>query len=401
MNVFQQKTRLSLPWVLLIAFMASVAPQSAQAVGTASGTLVTNQASLDYSVGGVAQTAIQSDGDAVTAGVQTTDFVVDTKIDLTVATVDGAAIAVIPGSTAQVTTFTVTNTGNATQDFGLASTALAGGAAAFGGTDTIDMNNVQIFVDSNGNGTYDAGVDTATFIDELAADGVVTVFIVADTPATAVDGDIASYHLVASALAGGGVGAQGAALTETAAGAETLAAVDTLFADGQGSDTANDIARDAKHSSQDDYLVSAAQVSMLKTATTVSDPIKGTTNPLAIPGATMRYTLQISNGVAATSSAVLSTISDALNANLLVVSTAGNATWTVTGSTRAVATGTLTADTADANADGLGHSNTAAVGGTLTATITTILAADGVNGYVAGELKPGETLSITFDVVIQ
>ncbi|MFV1973916.1 MAG: hypothetical protein ACC648_09380, partial [Thiohalobacterales bacterium] len=54
------------------------------AAGTAPGTPVSNQATLNYDVGGNPQTAIDSDGDTGTAGIQTTDFVVDRKVDLTV-----------------------------------------------------------------------------------------------------------------------------------------------------------------------------------------------------------------------------------------------------------------------------------------------------------------------------
>jgi len=226
-------------WVpaALLGLVLSGLVANAQAAGTASGTTVSNAATVNYRVGGVAQPAVNSN---------TATFVVDTKIDLTVTTVDAASVKVAPGAAEQVLTFTVTNTGNATQDFALTVTPLSGGTGAFGGTDNFDASSIGIYVDGNGNGTYDSGTDTAaTSIDNLAADGSVTVFLVATIPTGRVTGDIASYHLVAEARDA----ATGNALTETT-GADTANSVDIVFADGQGSDTTNDAARDAKHSSQ-------------------------------------------------------------------------------------------------------------------------------------------------------
>jgi len=271
--------------VLAGLLMAGGVITEASAAGTASGTTISNSATVGYQVGGVSQTAVNSN---------TATFVVDTKIDLTVATTDAAAVIVTPGATAQVLTFTVTNTGNATQDFNLSSIAVNGGAAAFGGTDNFDATGVNVYVDSNGNGTYDAGTDTATSIDDLVADGSATVFIVADIPTVQVTGDIASYHLLVEARA-----TDGSALTETTA-ADTAGSVDIVFADGQGSDATNDASRDAKHSSQSDYEVLTAALTVTKSSAVISDPFNGTTNPKRIPGAVVEYTIQIDNAAGGT-----------------------------------------------------------------------------------------------------
>ncbi len=271
-----------------LLLFAGVAP-SALAAGTASGTVISNSATVSYQVGGISQPDVNS-GPAT--------FVVDNKIDLTVATTDTASVKVTPGATAQVLTFTVTNTGNATQDFILSATAVSGGAGAFGGTDNFDATSVSIFVDNTSNGTvgtYDPGIDTATSINDLAADGSITVFIVADIPLGRATGDVASYHLVAEARDA----TTGNALTETA-GADTAGSVDIVFADGQGSDTTNDAARDAKHSSQDDYEILTAALTVTKSSAVISDPFNGTTNPKRIPGAVVEYTIQIDNAAGGT-----------------------------------------------------------------------------------------------------
>ncbi len=286
---------------LLAGMLLAVgAVSTASAAGTASGTTISNSATVGYQVSGVSQTPVNSN---------VATFVVDTKIDLTVATTDTAAVNVTPGNTAEVLTFTVTNTGNATQDFNLSAIAVNGGAAAFGGTDNFDATGVNVYVDGNGNGTYDAGTDTATSIDNLAADGSATVFIVAAIPAGQVTGDIASYHLLAEARA-----TDGSALTETTA-ADTAGSVDIVFADGQGSDTTNDASRDAKHSSQDDYKVLTAALSVSKSSAVVSDPFNGTTNPKRIPGAVVEYTIQIDNAAGGTSATNV-TVSDDLGTEI-------------------------------------------------------------------------------------
>ena len=68
-------------------------------------------------------------------------------------------------------------------------------------------------------------------------------------------------------------------MTQTA-GADTPGVVDTVFADLAG-DT--DGVRDAQHSDDNLYIVATAAISVIKTATVISDPFNGTTNPKAIP----------------------------------------------------------------------------------------------------------------------
>ena len=47
-----------------------------------------------------------------------------------------------------------------------------------------------------------------------------------------------------------------------------------------------------------------ANLLIAKTSSIVSDPVNGTTNPKAIPGATMRYCLLVTNGGSATATAI-------------------------------------------------------------------------------------------------
>lgn len=251
------------------------------AAGTAAGSTITNTVTVNYQVGSVAQTA---------TGASNT-FTVDRKVNLTVAEVGSTTTQVSPGQTAAVTTFSVTNTSNATLDFALVAAQQAGGAGAHSNTDNFDATNVNIYVDTNGNGVYDAGTDTlVTYLDELAADASKTVFVVADIPLGQVTNDVAAVTLTATGREGGTAGTQGIALTQTN-GANT-AGMDTVFADGAG---ATDAVRNADFSAKDDYTVLAAALTISKLSTVISDPFNGTTNPKAIPGATIEYCIVVSN----------------------------------------------------------------------------------------------------------
>lgn len=330
------------------------------AAGTTSGSSITNTATVNYQVGGIAQTAVTANN----------TFTVDRRVNMTVAEVGNATTSVSPGQTARVTAFTVTNTSNAPLDLGLSVIQQAGGTAAHGGTDNFDVTSPTIALDTNGNGTYDAGTDTiVTFLDEIPADAVRTVFILGNIPAGQANGSIADVALLVQAREAGGAGAQGAVVTQTA-GANT-AGVDTVFADGTGTNDAN---RDGQQSEDDDYTVAAPVLTVTKQSRIISDPLNGTTNPKFVPGATVEYCIIVTNasGAAAADSVA---ISDPLAAQTTYDSTYGifqNGTYT-----GSVPTGTC-------NLDGT-------AGGSFSAGT--------VNGSL-GTLAAGTTRTIYFRVTI-
>lgn len=324
--------------------LAVAASSAAQAAGTTAGTTITNTVSLNYAVGGVAQTAVNASN----------SFVVDRKITLIVAEAGSATTVVAPGQTAAYTSFTVTNTSNAALDLGLAVAQPAGGTAAHGGTDNFDVTAPTLYIDSNANGAYDAGTDAAaTYLDEVAADASRTVFVVANVASTRVTGDIAGVTLTAQARESGVAGTQGAVAAETTTA--NTAGIDTVFADTAG---ATDAARDGQSSARDDYTVSAAGLTITKTSRVVSDPFNGTANPKAIPGATIEYCIQVANASGgATASNVA--ISDPLPATTSYLVSFG-----------AFINGTTTG--AACNADGTAGGGFAS--GTVSATLPTVAA---------------------------
>ncbi len=289
---------------LLGTAMCLILSGAAQAVGTPAGTPVNNTATIGYSVGGVSQPNVASN---------TASFVVDKRINLTVAELGGAATTVSPGSSSQVTSFTVTNTTNGVADFKLTAAQDNGGTTAFGDTDDFNASNVGVFVDSNANGIYESALDTATFIDELAADASRTVFIVVDVPLNLADLSTAGVTLTATAAEPGTGGTLGGDSVQTA-GADTPSAVDIVFGDTAG-DT--DAARDGRFSDDDEYDIATATITFLKTSRVVSDPFNGATEPKAIPGAVLEYCLAVSNSGSAGAADVAFT--DAVPTNVTYV----------------------------------------------------------------------------------
>ncbi|HEX8569303.1 MAG TPA: hypothetical protein VF699_05195 [Caulobacteraceae bacterium] len=257
---------------------------------------MTNTVTLDYSVGGVPQTAVQASA----------TFVVDTKIDLTV-TKNADAASIAPGSANRVLAFTLANTGNSTQGYML--TAVQGAA-------TMTMTNVRIFRDVNANGAYDSGTDTlytpGTNVGDLAADATQRLLIVADTPAGATDGQSAVWFLVAQALNAGTT-----TVSTQTAGADNKDTIQVVFADGDGDAGTNDSARDGKHTSFGTFTVAAASLAVTKTSTVVSDPLNGSTDPKRIPGARIRYSITATNSGSAAATSVVMT--DPIPANTAYV----------------------------------------------------------------------------------
>jgi uncharacterized repeat protein (TIGR01451 family) len=251
---------------ILTSFCAAVSllvfsSNYAFASGTPANTAISNTATLTYDVNGVAQANITSPA---------ATFVVDNKIDLVVIETSISPTLVTPGQLRAVTTFTVTNSGNAGQDYALTGGNVVGTPTVFGFADNFNALACNTIVETNGTAGYQAGADTATFIDELAPDASKDVYIVCDIPAGQLSNDQAVTELTAVTRAGGTAGL-GVTLTQTV-GVDTPAAVDVVFADsaalanGSGTLPAQ-IARDATGFARDAYRVAAVTANVTKTAT--------------------------------------------------------------------------------------------------------------------------------------
>lgn len=210
---------------------------AAIAEGTAASTSITNTATVDYQVGGVDQTA----------EVASDTFQVDRKINLTLVENDSLPTLVAPGQTGAVTVFQLTNLSNSTLDFSLSASQLIGGASIHGESDNFNLTSAPtVFVGNDLDGIYNAAEDTASFVDELAPDATVFIYVLGDIPGSVLGGDVAGVELLAIAREAGSAGL-GGSLTQDALNS---VGVETVFADGSG---VSDTARDASFSARDSY----------------------------------------------------------------------------------------------------------------------------------------------------
>lgn len=356
------------PGGLLLAMLLTAGFSTAvSAAETAVGTTISNTASVAYDVASVAQTPKTG----------STSFTVDRKINLTLVDANAAynsaqTSSPAPGSSNAVLKYTLTNTGNGTQDFNVS----AGDTSdPYGGSDNYDQA-ASVFVDVNANGTYEPLTDTATFVDELAQNASISVFIVGNIGAARADGDISAKTLTAVAEVGGTATVEGAAEVETA-GADTATALtpgtddDVVFADSTGD--GGDVARDGMVSRKDAFKVISAQITVTKSSSVISDPFNLLVNPKRIPGATVRYTITVTNSATAGAAATAVTLSDTVDANTSYVSPS----ITVDGG----ATGTDANDGVDASGFDVRQSA-------------------GVVTVVIGAMAANSTHTITFDVTV-
>lgn len=286
----------------LVAFSAS----PAMAAGTQAGSIIRNNVSVTFEVGGATQDAA-TDFDELT---------VDRSVNLTVAEVGGADTSVSPGGADQAVTFQVTNLSNDTIDMNL--------SLIQSSTDDFDITNVRYFID-DGNGVFDASDTEVTYLDEVAADATVVVHVVGDIPLGTGTNDAADVTLVATAHeAAGSAGALGALLDNTP-GSNTTG-VDTVLADGAG---VEDIAGDGQFSASDTFVVSAADVTVTKASRVISDPINNTLDvsgvdpdAKAIPGAVIEYCIVVANA-AGSATATNVNVNDELPADVSYLSSFG------------------------------------------------------------------------------
>lgn len=246
-----------------IVILACLSVSSVYAAGTPAGTVISNSAKATYTSG----------GPTVTTNSNTVNVIVAEVINVTVTWQDLSSVTVSPGQTNAVLMFKVTNTGNGTEPFLLTGNA----TGVLGAGDVFDPTLASIYLDTNNNGSYNAGTDTLYVPNvnnpNLAADGFVNVFILANIPASGVvDGNLGFATLKAESKTG--TGAAGAIFALQGDGG-----VDAIIGASTGTATATG-----------KYVISSVLVSINKAAT-VSDVYGGTR---AITGSTIRYSMTVS-----------------------------------------------------------------------------------------------------------
>ncbi len=241
---------------------------------TPTGTTVTNTATVNFKVSGVTQ-------DAATGS---DSFTVDTRVDLNITknTDDNA----FPNQAEQAIKFTVTNDGNDTFDYQMSIVEDAGNPQA--------LAAVAIFQDDGTTaGTFDdssaGSPDTAlpsNIVENLAPGSSVVLYIVSTMPLTAADAETYVVHLKGVAMT-----SAGGVLTEDSDGDTAGGAAEIVFADAAGT-APGDTTWDKTHSDSGTYTILGASLTVTKTSAITTDGAGGTYH---IPGATVEYTIDISN----------------------------------------------------------------------------------------------------------
>ncbi|MFO6448891.1 hypothetical protein ACLBKU_17300 [Erythrobacter sp. NE805] len=232
-----------------------VAAAPAHAGGVSAGTLIENTANASFDDAGGPRNIASN----------TVTVRVDELLDVTLASLDPGPVTVRPGTA--VLTFELTNTGNGPEAFRLtANPAVAG--------NDFDTTLQSIAIDSNANGTYDAGVDQILAGPEttpvLAADARLTVFVLVAVPQNVADAKRSDVALAAAAVTGSGTAG-------------------TVFADaGAGGGDAIVGMTGAQATARGTLASAVASVQLVKSVV-LRDPFGGTS---AVPGTVATFTIE-------------------------------------------------------------------------------------------------------------
>lgn len=321
--------------IAAVVMAAFVAPPAARAAGTSAGVSVTNTVDVNYTVNAQAQPAVQS----------STSFLVDQRVFMTVQPNAATATSVLPAQNGAIFAFTVANTGNATIDLELTPGNTISGTVWNAYTDTFDMLVLTACIDADSDNACTATDDT--WVDELAEDATAVVLFQANAPLTQADLDASVIELTITARAGGSAGVMGAVLVNDT-GAWNSGAVQVVLADA---------GQDGQEAANGAYVMTSANLAVVKGADVLSDGFNVTPNAKAIPGATVRYTITVDNtGNSAADNAVVTDIVP-VNTTFVAGSINAGAGNSYNGTTNVV-TMPLTTPLAPAASDTVGYSVT-------------------------------------------
>ncbi|MCD8522028.1 MAG: DUF11 domain-containing protein [Saccharospirillaceae bacterium] len=307
--------KLILPAVMSVAGLVSFGTQAA----TPAGVEIVNTATLNYKVNNVSQTQVEAEK----------KLKVDVKIDFNLTRADIAA----PNASNEIDVggnkyyvmgkFNLANTTNAPTSFTLATLNGTGSETlGFTGTnpdytalaDTKDPVNSTFKLYSSAAGAAAPGTELTGSIalneDGNASNTNALIWVLIPTSEIkGIDKDVFAVQLTATANEVTVVGeANPVAVIDNSGQADTDAVQFVFADDAQAGDTESTIGN-AMESAWDALLLAFPNFEVtdpldptnptkngfIKTSVVVWDPINGTTNPKAIPGATVKYTITLSN----------------------------------------------------------------------------------------------------------
>ena len=253
-------------WLLPVCLLSAAPAWSA---GTTAGTVIDNVASVSFDLGGVNTTQVSN----------TVSFTVLERVDVLVV-LQSAQVVVAPNETDASLLFTLTNTGNGSDEFRLAvNDTLAGD----------DFDPVPavpaIYFDTDSSGDFSAGdIPYQPGVNDpaLAADASIDILLVNNVPGTVTDGQLGRSELTATSMTGTGL--PGTTLAGVGDGG-----VDAVIGGSGG-----------QVWTVGEYVVSDVAVSIFKSVT-ASDPSGGNA---PVVGGTLTYTItvEVMNGGTAAAS---------------------------------------------------------------------------------------------------
>jgi uncharacterized repeat protein (TIGR01451 family) len=269
---------------LVVACLALglVLPGSALAAGSLANSSISNTAHATFT---------DPDGHPQTADSNTATLRVDEVLGAVVVSNDAGNVDVLSPDDDDPLSFTLTNPGNGSEAYALATNASLPG-------DAYDPTDVRIYLD-DGDGVFEPAQDTlyspGVNNPVLAPDASRVIWVSSDTPAGRATGDTGVVRLTATAVTGSGVPG-------------------TTFA-GQGTGGVDAVvgATTATANSQGTYDVVQALTTLTKTQS-VHDPFNGNR---PIPGAVITYTITMT--LAGTGTITSAQIDDTIPANTTYV----------------------------------------------------------------------------------
>jgi uncharacterized repeat protein (TIGR01451 family) len=257
------------------------------------GTGVSNTASLKYQVNG-------TDIDETS---NTVEFLVDRKVIFSVTdNQTGTDPVVVTAGEDAVTVYTIQNDSNAPISFEL---PVPPTGTTYSYVDPTDGSTVITVTSSTTGSDLIIPLTTGDATTPVTVDVTVTVAVADD--ADSGDQIFTPLNIVAvepatNATIGGGVTAGDQIVATESSEAwdedviQTITIGDLLNADGVSVELDN----------TQEFVVAASDIALVKSVAILSDPVNGTTNPKAIPGAVVEYTLTVTNsGLVAASDVIV------------------------------------------------------------------------------------------------
>ncbi|MEE9309552.1 MAG: hypothetical protein V3U64_00885 [Cocleimonas sp.] len=305
-STFRFRSRATL-WLASLCLLSGVLFNTAHAQGVSAGTDISNIVVVNYTINGITQQPIESSptGNAA-SGIgngQGTAFTVDRKVDLSVNTLGDASVAL--GVSQAELLFSLINDGNDSQEFSLSPSSTLN-------TDDFNTANCTTTVMSVSPGAPLAGVVIPTSGNiKLKADQQAGISVKCDIPlnnggSPIIIGQASLLSLTANAIKN----SDGSPTIQTIT-TDIAMAVDTIFADGMGTDDSD---RDAAHSSRARYIASNSTnppptLAINKSIVNVKDTNGGNS---AVAGSEVTYKIKVTtSGVGMINNVVITDVTPA------------------------------------------------------------------------------------------